>query len=102
MMSSPSDEAEGGDWHAALTALQRLHARLAMEADTLRVVLACPTAPWDGEVTGLSWGTDGLPEAKRAELYASVSADLQRLGVLTEKLAKLAELLEARGPTEPP
>jgi hypothetical protein len=90
-MSSPSDESEGDDWHAALTAVQRLHARLSMTADVLRVVLTCPTAPWDGEVTGLSWEADGLPEAERAALYASVCADLQLLGAIAESLQLLSD-----------
>jgi hypothetical protein len=101
-MSSPSDESEDGDWSAALTALQRLHARLSTTADAVRVVLARPAARGDGDVTGLGWGLEGLPEAERVALYASVCEDLQRLGGLTEPLEQLSDMLEARGPTSPP
>jgi hypothetical protein len=101
-MSAPTSASEDDDWRAGLAALQRLHARLSTMADALRVVLARPGACWDGEVTGLGWGTEELPEAERAALYETVSADLQLLGALTEKLEQLSDLLEARGTTEPP
>jgi hypothetical protein len=101
MMSSPSDPSEDGDWSAALTALQQFHGQLSTTAEALRGVLARPAAREDGEVMGLEWAATRRSEAERAALYASVCADLQLLGALTESLAQLSDLLKARGPTIP-
>src|SRR6185312_7330464 len=101
-MSSYTSDTEDDDWREGLAALQRLHAHLSTQLDALRVALARPGARWDGEVTGLEWKTEELPEAERVALYETVSEDLQMLEILTQKLAELAEQLAARSPTRPP
>jgi hypothetical protein len=90
------------EWRAALPMLQRLHARLSLQADALRVALARPGARGDGEVTGLERETETLSEAERVALYESVCADLQRLEVLAEQLAQVAVLLDAHDPPRHP
>jgi hypothetical protein len=99
---STTDDPEDEDWRAARAALQRLHARLSTMAAELSVSLTRPAARWDGEVTGLGWGSEELPEVERVALYESVREDLQILEALTEKLQQVSDMLEARGPTQPP
>ena len=100
-MSAPTGDSEDGDWRDGLAALRRLHTHLYTQIDALRIVLARPAARWDGEVTGLGWGAEELPEVERVALYETVYEDLQVLGTLTEQLEQLADLLEALDPTKP-
>jgi hypothetical protein len=106
MVSFPADPPEDGDWRATLVALQQLHARLLTMADALRIDLARPAATWDvgrdAEGVERRWGLGRLPAAERIALYASVCADLQLLEALTEQLAQLSDLLEARDPPRLP